>query len=166
MISRMTDRRLAVAVAALVVADWASKLWVIGAMGVGETLSVVDGWVYFVHRQNPGVAFSMFADMPAAWRAPVLSAVSVLGVFLFARIIATTSDGITRAAAAIVMGGAIGNLGDRLVSGHVTDFVLVRFFPFVFNLADAAITVGGVLLALRLTVGSEAAEPTVLGEPG
>jgi signal peptidase II len=57
---------------------------------------------------------------------------------------------VVRVAASIVLAGAVGNLGDRILNGHVTDFVLVSFFPFVFNVADAAITVGGVLLAARL----------------
>jgi signal peptidase II len=69
-------------------------------------------------------------------------------------------DQIVRIAATIVLAGALGNLGDRLLNGFVTDFVLVRYFPFVFNLADAAISVGGVILAARLLLMDEAVEPT------
>ena len=117
-------------------------------MALGETLSLVDGWLYLVHRQNPGVAFSMLADLPDALAGPRCSRlVSLVGVVLFGRILLPTGDPIVRGAAAVVIAGALGNLGDRAVNGHVTDFVLVRFFPFVFNLADAAITVGGILLA-------------------
>ena len=65
-----------------------------------------------------------------------------------------------RIASAVVLGGALGNLGDRLLNGSVTDFILVRYFPYVFNVADAAISVGGVLLAARLLLMEEALEPS------
>jgi signal peptidase II len=148
--NRALNRMLALSVVVLVAADWLSKLWITNRMALGETLSLVDGWLYFVHRQNPGVAFSMFDDLPTFFRAPVLTLVSAIGAILFARIILSSTDKVIRIAASIVLAGAVGNLGDRMLNGHVTDFVLVSFFPFVFYVADAAITVGGVLLAARL----------------
>lgn len=150
---------LAAIILTLVVADWLSKLWIINRIRVGESLSLIDGWLIFVHRKNPGVAFSMFADLPDTWRVPLLTLASLIGVLLFGRIILSTPDAVVRTAAAIVLAGAIGNLGDRLVNGEVTDFVLVSFFPFVFNVADAAITVGGFLLAARLLFSDAALEP-------
>ena len=156
---RIVSRSLAVVVVALVLADWATKFWIVNRMALGETLSLVDGWLYFVYRQNTGVAFSMFADLPEAWRVPLLSGLSLLGVALFGKILLSTADRAVQGAAALVMAGAVGNLGDRLVNGHVTDFVLVRFFPFVFNFADALITVGGILLAYRLLTEEDALEP-------
>lgn len=155
---------LVAVVAVLIAADWLSKLWVINRLALGETLVLMDGWLYFVHRQNPGVAFSLLADMPDVWRVPLLTIASAIGVVLFGRIIMTTPDGVVRAAAAIVLAGAIGNLGDRLINGQVTDFVLVSFFPFVFNVADAAITVGGFLLAGRLLFTDAALEPLPVAE--
>jgi signal peptidase II len=157
--NRVLSRSLAVAVAAIVLADWMSKLWIANRMALGETLSLVDGWLYFVHRKNPGVAFSMLADLPDQWRVPLLSLASLVGVVLFTRIILTSHDPFVRGAASLVIAGAVANLGDRVVNGHVTDFVLVRFFPFVFNVADAAITVGGILLAIRLAFEEAAPEP-------
>ena len=162
--NRSISKSLVAVVIALVAADWLSKLWIIRRMALGETLALVDGWLYFVHRQNPGVAFSLLADMPDVWRVPLLTIASVVGVILFGRIIMTTPDGVVRAAAAIVLAGAIGNLGDRLINGQVTDFVLVSFFPFVFNVADAAITVGGFLLAGRLLFTDAALEPVPVAE--
>ena len=157
--NRVLGRSLAAGIVALVLADWLTKLWIVNRMELGETFSLVDGWLYFVHRKNPGVAFSMLADLPDAWRVPLLSLASVVGVILFTKIILDNRDPIIRAAAAMVIAGAVGNLGDRVVNGHVTDFVLVRFFPFVFNFADAAITVGGILLAIRLFFEEPASEP-------
>jgi signal peptidase II len=157
--NRALSKSLIAVVVTLIAADWLSKLWIINRMALGETLALIDGWLYFVHRQNPGVAFSLLADMPDVWRVPLLSLASAVGVVLFGRIILSTPDAVVRAGAAIVLAGAIGNLGDRLINGQVTDFVLVSFFPFVFNVADAAITVGGFLLAARLLFTDAALEP-------
>ena len=158
--SRGLDRLLAIAVVCLVGADWLSKIWITSRMALGESIPLIDGWLYFVHRRNPGVAFSMFADLPDSWRTPLLLALSLLGVVIFARLVLSSTDCIVRVASTIVLAGALGNLGDRLLNGFVTDFVLVRYFPFVFNLADAAITVGGVVLAARLLLMDEALEPS------
>lgn len=144
------SRGLALLIVALVAADWASKLWITNRLALNETWSVIEGLLYFVHRQNPGVAFSMFADMPADFRVPVLTLVSLVGVVLFASIIRSTPDRLARIGAAAVIAGAIGNMGDRVLTGQVTDFVFLAFFPFVFNVADAAITLGGSLLATRM----------------
>ena len=162
--NRALSKPLVAAVIALVAADWLSKLWIINRIGLGESLSFLDGWLVFVHRQNPGVAFSLLADLPDVWRVPLLIVASVVGVLLFGRIILSTPDSVVRVAAAIVLAGAIGNLGDRILNGQVTDFVLVSFFPFVFNVADAAITVGGFLLAGRLLFTDAALEPVPVAE--
>lgn len=158
-------RLLSIGVITLVIADWLSKYWIVTRTAIGETVVLLEGWLYIVHRKNTGVAFSMFSDLPEAWRVPILGLASVVGVILFARIIATTSDPIARIAAGAVMAGAIGNLGDRLVNGHVTDFVLLSFFPFVFNLADTAITCGGVALAVRLLMIEGQMEAPAAAEP-
>jgi signal peptidase II len=153
----IASRSLALLIVLLVAADWITKIWITNRLALGETRALVDGWLYFVHRQNPGVAFSMFADLPDAWRVPFLSVLSMVGVVLFTRILFSTSDRLTRFAAAAVIAGALGNMGDRLWTGQVTDFVFLAFFPFVFNLADTAITLGGSVLAVKLARGTEPA---------
>lgn len=162
--NRTLNRLLTAAIVVLVAADWMSKIWVVNRMALGESFSLVPGWLYFVHRQNPGVAFSMFDDLPTLLRAPILTLVSAIGAVLFARIILSSNDTMVRIAASIVLAGAVGNLGDRMLNGHVTDFVLVSFFPFVFNVADAAITVGGVLLAARLLLSEASLDGTPVAE--
>ena len=157
-----TNRILAVIIAATLTADWATKFWVVNRLAIGETISLVDGWLYFVHRQNPGVAFSMLADLPETIRVPLLTALSLAGVVLFSRMLVSTPDRWARLAAAAVIAGAVGNMGERMFFGGVTDFVVLAFFPFVFNIADTAITLGGSVLAVRMFRGEEmlgAAEP-------
>lgn len=149
------SRGLALVIIGLVAADWLSKLWITNRLALGETLALVDGWLYFVHRQNAGVAFSLFSDLPPAWGVPLLSGLGLLGVVVFGVILRSTPDPAARLAAALVIAGAVGNLGDRVWTGQVTDFVFLAFFPFVFNLADAAITLGGSVLAVRLAVAEE-----------
>lgn len=164
--SKGNNKPLVAMILALVAVDWISKIWMTSRLDLGQAYIVIDGWFYIVHRQNPGVAFSMFSNLSDGLRLPILGALSLFGIFLFSRIIMTTEDALSRYAAAGVVGGAIGNFGDRIVTGEVTDFILVSFFPFVFNIADAAITVGGILLAIRLAMVPDrpAEEAGVAGE--
>lgn len=151
-------------VAALVLLDWATKFWVAQWIPVGDHVAVAGDWFFFAHRHNTGVAFSMGADVAAHWRTPLLALVSAAGLILFGRMAVTDPDPVARFAASLVLAGALGNLGDRLVNGWVTDFILVSFFPFVFNVADAVITVGGALLVLRLAVAGDTAERPISAE--
>lgn len=152
------NRWLAAAVAILVAADWATKYWLIQRVSLGGSLEVIEGWFYLLHRQNTGVAFSMFSSLPQSWGAPLLTTITAVSLGLFVWMLRTTHDRWSRIAIALVIAGAVGNLGDRIVNGSVTDFVYVTFFPYVFNVADSAITVGGVLLGLRLLFGADAAK--------
>jgi signal peptidase II len=159
------NRWLAAGIVLLVAADWATKWWLISRVPLGGQLEVVDGWFYLLHRQNTGVAFSMFSGLPQTWGAPLLTVVTLLSLGLFVWMLRTTHDGWSRVAIGLVIAGAIGNLGDRVLNGSVTDFVYVTFFPYVFNVADSAITVGGVLLGLRLLFGPDAAKQPSQTEP-
>jgi signal peptidase II len=143
-------RWAAVALVAVVAADWITKFLVQNHLTLYSRRAVVEGWVWLAHNRNPGIAFSFLRDMPDALRLPLLAAAALAGVAVAGRLALRTRDGVLRAAAVLVIAGAVGNLGDRLVNGGVTDFILVRWFPFVFNLADVAITVGAVLLAARM----------------
>jgi len=106
--------------------------------------------------QNTGVAFGMFRDSNTFFI--VFSAVLIAALLIFRRKLPDFSG--SRAAAvysgraglALVLGGALGNLYDRLVYGFVVDFFDLSFFPAVFNVADSAITVGAVLLAIGMNL--------------
>ncbi|HUE95611.1 MAG TPA: signal peptidase II, partial [Longimicrobiaceae bacterium] len=73
-------RLLAGIILALVAADWGTKLWITNRLALGETVALVDGWLYFVHRHNPGVAFSLLADLPDTFRILMLTALSLAGI--------------------------------------------------------------------------------------
>jgi len=144
------SRWLAVALVAIVALDWITKLLVQNHVRLFGRRTVVEGWVWLAHSPNVGIAFSFLNDLPAALRLPLLGAVAAIGIGVAARIALRTEDEWIRLAAVLVIAGAVGNLGDRVMNGWVTDFILIRWFPFVFNVADVAITTGAILLAARM----------------
>jgi signal peptidase II len=145
-------RWLALALAAVVAADWITKFLVQNHLRLYSRHAVIDGWLWLAHAKNPGIAFSFLREMPEVVRFPLLVAAAAAGIALASRIAWKTEDALMRLAAGLVVAGALGNLGDRVMNGVVTDFIQVRWFPFVFNVADVAITIGAVLLAARMIV--------------
>src|SRR5580698_8921756 len=152
-------RELAI-VAAVVILDRATKLYIQHAFSLNDLKPVIPGFFNIVHWENPGAAFSVLADSNASWRGPLLVGVSVvvmaaIGVMLWrpAKPGAAENTPLMRTALALVFGGALGNLWDRLFRGTVTDFLSFIFgsyeFP-SFNAADSMISIGAGLLLLDL----------------
>ena len=113
---------------------------------------LVHNFIYLVHSKNTGIAFSMFAD-GAAWTRYVLIAGSLIVIGILAWYLVAGSAVSTRAAAglALLLGGATGNITDRILHGGVTDFFEVWFGSYrypAFNVGDSAITIGAVLILL------------------
>lgn len=131
---------------AILAFDRATKLWAQGALRPlprGELR--LFPFLYLTYAENTGAAFSAFKNSNAA-----LAAVSVLvlaGLLYYRK--EWVRDASSRWGFVLVFSGALGNLYDRLVYGHVVDFVDLRVWP-VFNLADSCITIGAILLALGL----------------
>jgi len=106
-----------------------------------------------VRSKNPGIAFSIFADSASPWVRYVLIGGSLLVMAILAWYLAAGADVSVRAAAglALLLGGAAGNLTDRILHGGVTDFFEVWFGSYrypAFNVADSAITIGAILILL------------------
>jgi signal peptidase II len=137
-------------IVAVVAADWLSKFLVLNWVPLYEKVAVLEGWLYFVRLQNRGIAFSMFSDSAAIWRTPLLIAGAAIAIVTLVGLARSMEEPRGRLGIALVLGGALGNLGDRIANGAVTDFVMFSFFPYVFNVADAAIVVGGIILAIAL----------------
>lgn len=113
---------------------------------------LVHNFVYLVHSKNTGIAFSLFAD-GAAWTRYILIAGSLVVIGILAWYLVAGSAISARAAAglALLLGGATGNLTDRILRGGVTDFFEVWFGSYrypAFNVADSAITIGAILILL------------------
>jgi signal peptidase II len=133
---------------------WTKRL-VAAHIAMYTQIQIIPGFFRLTHTENTGAAFSLFADSPSHWKTMMLIAFSLLAmavvsVLLWKQIRALTITGI---ALSLILGGAIGNLWDRLAKGRVIDFLLFyikRYQWPVFNLADSAIVVGASLLVLEI----------------
>jgi signal peptidase II len=125
-----------------------------------ESIPVLPGLFSITHVENSGAAFSMFADWPAHVRVPLLigfsaTAMLVVGWMLWRSV---GRSMVMSLALAFILGGAVGNLYDRILYGRVTDFLHFYIGTHVwpdFNLADSAIVCGAVLLGWELIFGGE-----------
>lgn len=139
--------RLLLILAGIVVAlDQATKVIVVATMREGQSIPVVEGVLHWTFQRNPGAAFGLFTSLPVLFT--VLASAIAVGILIYAR---RVGDPATAASLGLILGGALGNLADRVTRppgvfrGHVIDFIDLRVWP-VFNLADSAVVVGAVLL--------------------
>ncbi|PYN74617.1 MAG: signal peptidase II [Candidatus Rokuibacteriota bacterium] len=141
----------------VVVLDQVVKLIVLDRLTPGLPVVVVEGLVALTLVMNPGLAFGLLAGVPTGWRWVVgLLSLLALGVLLRVALRILPSGGWReQSAIGLIFGGAVGNLIDRMRFGAVVDFVDVHFrgwhWP-AFNIADSAITVGVMVLALVVLV--------------
>ncbi len=135
--------------------DWLSKMWVRSNMSLGETRKILGDLVHITHCQNSGAAFGLFQGA-TLYLAIVSAGCVVLSVLAYPKLASYGKPFIV--ALGLLSGGALGNLVDRLFLGKVTDFISVRFFGPVFNIADSAIVIGSVGLAIWILITSKTAE--------
>ena len=135
--------------------DRVTKLWIERNLSAVDTWVIIPGLFNIIHAENRGMAFSLLADASPAWRAFLLIGVSLAVVGFLAVLLwregSARKNLRERAALSLVVGGAIGNLYDRITRGSVTDFLDVYIGEYhwpTFNVADSAITVGAALLVL------------------
>lgn len=134
---------------AIVAADQLSKLTMVALFQPGEE-RVVTGFFSLVLAFNTGAAFSFLRDV-ALWPRYLFSAIAIAAGGLIVWLLRRGGDRLYCAGLALILGGAAGNLWDRLTLGHVVDFLLFhwdRWYYPAFNVADSAITVGAALLIL------------------
>lgn len=146
---------LAVIAVAVLIADQASKYAVDRLTVPGAFKVIIPGVLNLVHTNNPGVAFGLFADSTAPWRAPLLVFFSVVVIALIVWMLATGRAGGPRGryGLALIVGGAAGNVLDRLLRHSVTDFIdfhVGTYHWYTFNVADSAIVIGAILVILEL----------------
>lgn len=128
-------------------ADRLTKAWVAGSVPLNEARDVVDGWARIANVRNTGAAFGLLPERTSLLS--ILSVVAVIVILYYYRDLAARSAPIA-ATLGMQLGGATGNLVDRVGQGYVTDFIDVgipdgwRFWAF--NVADASITVGIVIV--------------------
>ncbi|HEY6370587.1 MAG TPA: signal peptidase II [Candidatus Sulfotelmatobacter sp.] len=133
---------------------WTKRL-VAAHVAMYTHIQIIPGFFRITHTENTGAAFSLFADSPSHWKTGLLIGFSliamvIVSVLLWKQVRALTLTGI---ALSLILGGAVGNLWDRMASGRVVDFLLfyVKQYQWpVFNLADSAIVVGASLLVIEI----------------
>lgn len=147
----------------VIVLDQLTKAMVLARMELHQSISLVDGFFALTYVRNTGAAFGIFAGHDSALRVPALLLVAglALGVLLwFVRTVPADRRFVIVACGA-VLGGAVGNMIDRAAYGEVIDFFDVYVGTYhwpAFNVADAAITCGVIVLCLDALKGEPAAE--------
>lgn len=131
--------------------DQGTKVWAMHSLSVGLSRPLLGDIVRLTRVHNPGGAFGLFPQHTGAFIAVSTVVVAVLGaILIFGR-----WRGLASVGGAVLLGGATGNLVDRIRWGYVLDFLEVPGFP-VINVADTAIVLGAGLVALALLVGGKA----------
>lgn len=146
---------LALLALAVLAADQASKFAVDRLMLPGSSRVIIPGMLNLIHTSNPGVAFGLFADSDMPWRAPMLIVFSaaVIGLIVWMLVTGRAGGWPGRAGMTLILGGAVGNVLDRVLHHSVTDFIdfyIGTHHWYTFNLADSAIVVGAGLVILEL----------------
>ncbi len=158
----------------------AAWLWIVGPVIVADQLSkllierltpeeyartLIPGFFDLVHRHNRGVAFSILADLDAPWLGPLLIvfALAVMALLVWLLVTGRAGGSRARTGLALILGGAAGNLIDRLVHGSVIDFLDLYMGQYhwpAFNVADSCIVIGAGFVILELLFERERAAPS------
>jgi signal peptidase II len=147
----VSGRASALMVAVIVALDQYTKHLVVSAWQLGDTTPIVPGFFSLTYLRNRGGAFGLFAGLPETWRVAFFVVFALATVAALIWMLRTTprEDRTQRLALTWVIGGALGNLYDRILYGEVVDFLDVYVGDWhwpAFNVADSFITCGVVLL--------------------
>jgi signal peptidase II len=148
-----------------VVSDRLTKIWVSAHIPLGGAIPVIDHVLRISHWTNEGAAFSLFADSasPQAVRWGLVGFASLAALVVLAAIIRLGDRiNLTTVALALILGGALGNVHDRIAYGSVVDFIEVHIFQYHypdFNVADSCVVVGACLLFLDSLLPQRKSQP-------
>ncbi len=141
--------------AVVVAADQLTKLWIVATYPLGTEIDIVPGLFRLVHARNRGIAFGIFGASGASVQLALLVVVALIVAFIAWQLARAGGDGLAGVGLALVLGGAIGNIVDRVLRGEVVDFLdfyivlggREHHWP-AFNVADTAISVGACCVIL------------------
>lgn len=147
----------------VIVLDRMSKWLVAGSINLHDSVPVLPGFFRLTHVQNSGAAFGLFAESPSEWKVGILILFSILALAVVSALLWKNSHSMTTTGVglALILGGAVGNLWDRLLTGHVVDFFdfyLGSYHWPAFNVADSAIVIGALLLVAEILFARSPAE--------
>lgn len=132
-------RLLAIIVGLIVFLDQLTKFVVSYHMEIGQSITVINNFFYITYLRNPGAAFGM---LPYQTTFFVVITIIVAALILYYYRLLSEKHSWLRLGLSLQLGGALGNLIDRVLDGYVVDFLDLTVWPAVFNLADAAIVIG------------------------
>ncbi len=125
--------------AIVVVFDQVSKYLISALMELGQSVTIIDSFLYITYVRNPGAAFGMFPYQTAFF---ITVTVVVTALIVYYYQVLSNDHRWLRFGLSLQLGGALGNLVDRVRGGYVVDFINFTIWPPVFNLADSAIVIG------------------------
>lgn len=129
----------------MIVIDQISKYLIVQNMTLGESVTVIPGLLDFTYTHNDGMAFGLGSGFRWVFIAVTLL---VCGVLVFMMTKDDFKSKVYYASVALIVGGGIGNLIDRILNGYVIDFLALSFFPPICNFADYCVTAGTILLVV------------------
>jgi len=143
---------------AVILLDRATKAWFETQTTEGWRHEVIPRFFYLVHTRNPGMAFSLFANstLPVVRILLIAGALVIIALIAWLLVAGRSVSALNAAGLALLLGGAAGNVVDRILHGGVTDFLEFYFGPYrypAFNVADSAITIGAILVLLDVLFG-------------
>jgi len=144
--------------------DQSSKAWAVRALRFGEEKQIIKGFLDLIYTENPGIAFGQLQEGGAfgRWFFVVLAIAAALAV-LYYFIRTPRNDDRVLGACSLLLAGILGNLTDRARLGYVIDFIVVHAGSYhwpTFNVADASITLGAILLAYDMVIGQRRSAKT------
>ena len=160
------DRRLLIFTvpAGIFILDRLTKIWIESNITLWDTHVVIPGFFNIIYTRNRGIAFGLLSEGTGIWRNVLLVGVAVIVLVVVGNILwrlppkLPPGQRFTRLALILVLGGALGNLYDRVRVGSVTDFLDFYIGSYhwpAFNVADSAITIGAALIVLDLLLSKQ-----------
>ncbi|MGH9339753.1 MAG: signal peptidase II [Acidobacteriota bacterium] len=157
------------------VLDFLTKWWVTRAPEFRVSTVVIDNFFNLHYVENQGIAFGYFHEFESEWKAVILSVMAIvaLAIVLYYIVVSPLNQKLLFVSLGLLLGGILGNFTDRLLHGYVVDFLELhwksRFFWPTFNIADAAITCGVLIILYETFFGfdpqkSGEREETVIAE--
>ena len=160
---RTTKMKLALSIPLIIISalfDQLSKYLVVTHIKNNEIITALPNILHFVYLENTGITFGLFNDLPVILRLPILILIP-LGVMAFLIYMLSKVEPYERIitiAYSLILGGAIGNIFDRIFYGYVVDFIQINIYIMwwpAFNIADSVIVIGMVLLCFEVLRGKQ-----------
>lgn len=146
------------------IGDYSSKVWILNLLRhEGNSKTIIDGFFNLTLGYNNGAIFGTLRNAPEWLRIGLFTFAGIVALFYFGKLfLAEATATLERVALGLILGGACGNGLDRLLHGHVVDFLDFVFGTWrywTFNLADSCIVVGAILFGISLLKAKRAPEP-------